>query len=497
MRYLGAFSEKECSIPCVCSGVGVPVARPRSRRREVLGSESGQVLPWAVFLIILFLGMSAFVIDVARAMVVQRKLQVSADAAAMAAAGTMPTAGYLAVGRTYSAADDGLNAYPGISIGTPTVTARCLSSLEDPCSATNPNAVAVTQQATIPTFFAGIFGIKTMTVNARATAARGAKPQPLHISVVVDTTPSMDYTDASCGGKTQMECATEGIQQLLLHLKPSLDTVSLFTFPNIDYNTVSDDTDCSASPNPTVLPYSFPSATATTYGPTSGATYQITGFLTNYLGSDSSTSLNTSSALANAVGIGSTSGGHGHGHHGSRSCTGMKAADSGTAYTYYAGALYAAQGALVAAQRTGTQNVIILLSDGNATARKSDMSAAGQNTSGSYPSYYGECGQGVDAAQAIARLGTKVYTVAYGASTRSSGGNCASDNLGGSHRGISPCQAMQQMASDPSYFYSDYTGPAGDAGCTGSGGTPADMVGIFDDIAYTLSVAHLIPNNTP
>jgi hypothetical protein len=153
--------------------------------------------------------------------------------------------------------------------------------------------------------------------------------------------------------------------------------------------------------------------------------------------------------------------------------------------------------------------VIILLSDGNATAQKGDMTASGQNTSGNYPSYSGECGQGVDAAQAIATTGTKVYTVAYGASTLSkpdvydqrgnltAHGNCASDVLEGNHMGINPCNAMRQMASNASFFYSDYNGPDGDTNCKGAGGTPDDMAAIFKDIAYTLTVARLIPNNTP
>ena len=95
--------------------------------------------------------------------------------------------------------------------------------------------------------------------------------------------------------------------------------------------------------------------------------------------------------------------------------------------TYYAGAIYAAQSALTAeAQlKAGTQNVMILLSDGNATAKENnpggafrpgsnDMVTGSQSTtiatsSGSYPSWYGQCSQGVDAATYAKSQGTK-YT---------------------------------------------------------------------------------------
>src|SRR5581483_8038278 len=90
-------------------------------------------------------------------------------------------------------------------------------------------------------------------------------------------------------------------------------------------------------------------------------------------------------------------------------------------------------------------------------------------SSGAYPSWNGECGQAVDAAQYAATYSgnqTKVYTVAYGALTTSSSSNCKTDRTSASsHPYITPCQTLQQMSSNSTssytsdYFYSDYNVP--------------------------------------
>ena len=491
--------------------------------------DDGQALVWMVFLVVVFLGICALTVDVAHAMLVKRELQASCDAAALAAAQTLPNTNYAAVGQGYSAAKGSRNEYGDFAVGTPTITPLCLSTVAAwgvPCSSTNPNAVSVKQTAKIKTFFAGIVGVNTMTISATSTAAHGAKPKPYNVAIVLDTTPSMDYQDYSCG-KTQLQCATDGVQQLLKGLSPSLDRVSLFTFPNITTTSVSADTDCGSS-KPTTGPYTFPSATASSltnmpytsgtgaYATTVQMTYQVTGYLTDYRSSDKATSLTSSSALSNAVGVGSSSG-TGTYQHG---CTGIQ-----TSYenTYYAGALYAAQASLLAqrAANPGTENVLILLSDGNATAKTKDpngsfeagvndmvtnarQSTTFANGSGNYPSWVGQCGQGVEAANYAKREGTIVYTIAYGAPASSSTQNCASDRSGGSHRNISPCQAMQQMSSgwssgDTSHFYSDFRMTGGDTGCQASG--PLNGVTALDDIFKSIQIgltgARLLPNETP
>jgi Flp pilus assembly protein TadG len=496
-------------------------ARPGS---NLVRGEEGQAFAWMVLLVVLFLGICALTIDLGHALLVKRELQASCDAAAMAAAQTLPSTNYAAVAQTFSSAHGSMNEYGDFSVGTPTVTPLCLSTVASwgvACSATNPNAVSVRETATIRTFFAGVIGMNTMTVTATATAAHGAKPKPYNVAIILDTTPSMDYQDNDCG-KTQLQCATDGVQQLLKGLAPSLDSVSLFTFPNITTTSVSADTDCSSS-KPTTGPYTFPSSTATSLtnmsytagSSTTQMTYQVTGYLKDYRSSDSSTSLATNSSLANAVGVGSS--GNGRSQHG---CTGIQTSMQDT---YYAGAIYAAQASLMAqkAANAGTENVIILLSDGNATAKvnnpggaykagsndmvtSSSQSSRYATASGIYPSWVGQCGQGVDAANYAKSQGTIVYTIAYGSPSTSSSQNCASDRSGGNHPYITPCQAMQQMSSgwssgDYSHFFSDYNMTGGDAGCQASGaqnGVTA-LDDIFKSIQIGLAGARLIPNDTP
>ena len=62
-----------------------------------------------------------------------------------------------------------------------------------------------------------------------------------------------------------------------------------------------------------------------------------------------------------------------------------------------------------------------------------------------------QCHEAITAAQTAARAGTWVYTIAYGAGPLS---GCSSDT----NPTISPCAALQQMASDSTKFFSDQTG---------------------------------------
>ncbi len=509
----------------ICRGRAIGACSPMLRRMRA--EEDGQVIPWVVLLLVLFLGMCAITVDIGHAMLVKRQLQVAVDAVALAAAETMPKTNYQTVGTSYGGAKGETNAIGGgVTVAAPTFLPKCLTTVAGwgiPCTSTSPNAIAVTETATVPTFFAGILGIKTIDVAASAMASKGSKPLPLNVAIILDTTPSMDTYDNNCGA-TQLQCATAGVQQLLAGLNPSEDKVSLFTFPNIDASTVSQDYDCNSSSSPTAEPYTFPSATATKlsnmpYTTGSGrsastvqVTYQVTGFLTDYRTSDTATSLNSSSNLAAAVGKGTGTKRGG--------CTGMQ-----TSYenTYYAGAIYAAQSALLAAQTPGTQNVIILLSDGNATGKEGNPGGAASpgyndfvsgsqsttvgNSSGTYPSWVAQCSQGVDAAQyagSYAGNNTTVFTISYGSPSTSSSGNCGSDRTNSaSHKNITPCQAMQQMSSgwnsgDHSHFYSDYYAPGGDSGCQAAdqNNTITSLNNIFSSILSSLESARLIPTST-
>ncbi|HEX4311045.1 MAG TPA: pilus assembly protein TadG-related protein [Acidobacteriaceae bacterium] len=512
---------------------------PRSLAHRLSGDESGQVLPWVVVMMLSILAVAALVVDLGHAMVVQRVLQQQTDAAALAAAESLSGGNYSTVGQSFSGAGSDKNAYAGVSVGTPTITPLCLTTVSGwglSCTSTAPNAVSVTETASVPTLFASLFGRGSVPLSATSTASPG-RPQPYNIAVILDTTPSMANSDTNCGsGQTQLSCAETGVRQLLAGLAPSMDVVSLFTFPNMQTSSVSNEYGCSPSANQSVPPYTFPIYNATSlqtmpYSTTSGGrnpttttvqvTYQVTPFSNDYRTSDAATSLNSSSNIVKAVG-------------GKSGCTAMS---TGYENTYYAGAIYAAQASLLAEQAVqvsngvkNSQNVIILLSDGNATAKETSpggsfspgsndmVSSSSQSTtygdaSGNYPNSYGggswvgECSQGVDAAQYAATYtnnNSTVYTISYGSPSTSSSGNCASDrNSKASHYDITPCEAMQQMSSgwpnDKSHFYSDYYLPGSDSGCQAAdqNNTITSLNNIFKSILVNLTGARLIPNGTP
>jgi Flp pilus assembly protein TadG len=483
-----------------------------------------------VMLMMLFLGFTSLVVDLGRGMLVRRQLQASTDSAALAAARTLPNSNFSTVAMQYSSAVGSLNQNGAFTVDSISIQGKCLttvSSWGNPCTSTSPNAVSVIESATIPTFFARVVGIKTLKVSAMSTASRGANPQPYNVAIILDTTPSMNTNDSNCGA-SQLQCASNAVQQLLQGLAPSLDSVSLFTFPNVTSTSVSNDYDCQSS-NPTTGPYTFPSTTSKSLSTmnykngfsTVQMTYQILGFSGDYRSSDKSTTLSTTSNLSKAVG-------------GKSNCTGIQTSNENT---YYAGAIYAAQSALLAQQAAnkGTQNVIILLSDGNATGKEQNPGgawSAGSNdfatgiqsttiadNSGNYPSWVGQCGQGIDAAHYASNYPnnpTTVYTIAYGSLTTSQAdvynrfgqltqsGNCASDVNAGKHQNVSPCQAMQQMSSgwstgDKSHFYSDYYVTGGDSGCQAGdqNNTTTSLNNIFKSILVNLTAARLIPNETP
>jgi hypothetical protein len=374
----------------------------------------------------------------------------------------------------------------------------------------NANAIIVQQQVVVPTFFAGLISHKNITLTATATASmRGAVAAPFNVAIILDTTASMNSNDSdSQCNTTRLSCALAGIQVFLHDLNPcgasvvtcgavtttttnnmptasvanSVDRVSLFVFPAITVGTISDDFDCSAS-NPTSKPYPFPAAGASSYVPanpivSTTPTYQVIGFASDYRASDTSTTLSSSSSYVEAV-------------NGKTGCTGIAA--PGGQGTYYAGAIYAAQSALVAekAANPGSQNVMILISDGDASASSSALATGTPGysaTSGIYPSIKQQCHQAVTAGQAATAAGTKVYTVAYGAD--SSG--CSTDTS----PSITPCAAMLAMASAPQDFYSDYTAQQGSGNCISSSQPTSSLSQIFTDIAGDFTVARLIPNGT-
>jgi len=540
----------------------------RAMARRLFAAENGQTLYLVAFALLVLIGCSAMALDVGRAYLAERQLQASVNAVAIAAAEELPNADYQTVGQSFGSAPGEKNVYAGLNAATPVVTGKCFTTVESwgiPCTSSEPNGVVATETAQVSTYFARVFGFNNFNLSATATAStKGASPLPYNVAIIVDTTLSMNTVDSNCNGLTQMQCALNGVQELLLGLSPSIDHVSLFTFPNVatgstagiatssGYNCTSAIPSSKASGSQSgignyiilttppysgvawAMPYSFPPIPTGTsgYKPPSGTygpTYQVVPFSEDYRTSDTATTLNSGSNLVKAAG-------------GVSGCGGIAPSNYDGDYgTYYAGAIYAAESALLAEQKVdGTPNAIVILGDGDSNGPSPSnsidssspsisstdpeiettysASASSKQTnmytypsgyllagsSGNYPSWVGECGQAVTAAQyAVNYSGspTKVYTVAYGASTRSTSGmngDCPTDVNAGTHPNISPCTAMQDMASSLDNFYSDYYAPGGDSGCQASGknNTITSLQQIFQAILTDMTSVRLIPNNT-
>ena len=463
----------------------------RTAFRLFLKNDSGQALPFIALMMVVLIGMTGLVVDVGRALYVYRELQASCDAAAMAGAAVLPSSSAVSTATQYSSLSGNLNAratMPNVTMVSGYPKVRCLSSLTAQgmaCVApANGNSITVKQQIALPMYFMSVLGIKTLNIAASSTSAmQGSNSVPYNVAIVVDTTGSMNTLDLDSNClSTRIVCALNGVQTLLLNLSPcaaslstcgtptngnyptAVDRVAVFTFPGLSSTSqTTADTNCGILP-PVVGAYSYPTLPI----------YQIVSFTTDYRSSNTATTLTSTSYLSRAAGAPAL-------------CTGLKAPY--TIYgTYYAGVIYAAQAALLAQSNanTGTQNVMIILSDGDANAPWYALPGA-SSTSGTYPSSRNECQQAVIAAQAATAAGTLVYTVAYG----SASSGCSTDSSG-----ITPCQTMQQMASYPQNFFSDYTATGGTSSCVSAAQPTTNLNQIFTQIAGSLTVGRLIPDNT-
>ena len=472
-----------------------------------LRGRQGQVLISLALSMTLLLGLISLVTDFGLIYLNQSRLNASTQAAALAGAWAMAQPGATSTSVTsavtsYSGASGNKNTY-GLSDATVMTgypAMECLNTLVSlfgvSCyGPSNTNALSVKEQIVVPLAFARLVGVPSVTLTSTATAGmRGASATPLNVAIIVDGTQSMNDTDtsASCNDK-RINCAMAGVQVLLKGLSPclpnlvscgtvtngnvagSFERVSLMSFPPVTTGTVANDYNCGGtSPSTAAYATPFPST----------STYQIVNFSSDYRSSDTATTLRSSSNLVAAAAGNSNlpcfiaKGGYG---------------------TYYAQAIYAAQTYLVAEQAKfpNSQNVIILLSDGDAnstcTASSGGVCTAGDlvgasTTSTTYPSTLQECHQAVTAAQAAAAAGTRVYAVAYGSPTT----GCVTDT----NPTITPCQTMQQIASAPGYFFSDYTATGGSNACVSASQPATALKDIFQAIVSDFTVSKLIPNNT-
>jgi len=501
------------------------------RRREQIGrlwrDESGQMLPTIAMMMTVMLGLMGLVLDVGHVYMCHRELQSSADASALAGATAMAGAtthplattasGVVAYATNYSSIPGSSNTYknlPNVTMMSGYPVLKCLTTLQAQgisCVGFVPdNAVQVKLQAVVPLSFAKLFGLSTMTIQATATAAKGGGPsRPYNIAIIVDSSGSMRSPDWDCdptGNTPKLLCALNGIQGLLHYLDPcgtsqatctitggqaadSVARVSIYTFPEMAASTVGNDFNCGTTP-PTSTVYDYPAAGAIGYYP-SGPTFRVVPFRSDYRLSDTATSLNTSSDITNAV-------------YGNPGCNGiMSPANVTYNNTYYPPPMYAAEAAMLAVQsgNPGSENVMIIVGDGDANTPRTDGSTvilpSPATANAKYPSWLGECSQAVTAAKSFS--GTVVYTVAYGAPAS----GCVYDQDSAftpntntsAYPNIQPCTELASMATYSWTFFSDNFGAIG-AGTCDAGQAETSLAGIFLQIAGDLTEARLVSDST-
>ena len=134
--------------------------------------------------------------------------------------------------------------------------------------------------------------------------------------------------------------------------------------------------------------------------------------------------------------------------------------------------------------------------EANAKASKMNTSSnAAWNNSGTYPSALDQCQQAVEAADYAKSQGTTVYAIGYG--SESSGCTTDSTNMTPINQAnITPCQVMSEMASGPSYFYSDYNQSGSSSTCESTGTSVTAINDIFTAVLSDLLIVRLIPNGT-
>lgn len=406
---------------------------------------------------------AALSVDVGLVLAAHAALQANTNAAALDGAYAWSQAGATATDAQNAAtAWYTTHPVPDATITSSTASTTCDTATTGlaNCTSSTPNVVVVTQTATVETHFARLVGINSFTISAQAAASRsGGASLPLNVMFILDSTGSMEQSDdTGCtvpgvSRPTKYQCALYGVQMVMKQLLPSQDKVGLMVFPGLSKTFVP----CGAYPSP--VPYM-----------TTGIAYQIDSSALDNTYNDGAGALVDTSPLVMAVGDNGTS---------LNGCMSSRGGEG----TYYAQVIQEAQAALESEGTPGNQNVIIMLSDGAAAANSRSMSSTYWNN----PSYSEkQCAQGVAQAQAAAAAGTWVYAIAYDSPTTSDSSDCPTVN--GVADPYTPCTAMQNIASDPTKFFST----ASACQLSTSPNTYADVATAFQQVAATLNKPRLV-----
>jgi Flp pilus assembly protein TadG len=403
-------------------------------------------------------GMAGLTIDVGRVYAAKSGFEAATEASALAGAYALSASN--ATATTVQTAVTTWNTAhppPKVTSSAATATLSCVTSTSNlpTCNGSIPNAVTVTQTATISTYFLKTVGITSLSLSATKTASKaGGTAIPLNVMFVLDGTGSMGNSDGSCtvpgkSSPSRFECALYSIQSTLKVMPTSMDRAGLMVFPGLVSQYSPTSHPCASYPNS--APYY-----------TTNIKYQI-GTTLDATFNNGAGALVTTSPLVQAVGVFYASG--------AGTSVTPCVTNKGGQGSYLAEVLIKAQAALPVV--AGTQNVIIILSDGDFNASHTQL-----NNQSAY--YTGQCDRAIAAAQAATAAGTRVYSVAYGAATS----GCSS---GDTHN---PCTTMQAMASDSSKFYSTTTG----CQMNGSPNPVSHLPGVFQAITTTLTKPRMLVN---
>lgn len=374
--------------------------------------ESGQAIVFAVIVMVVLIAFTGFAVDVGRAYLAQRQLQAATDAAALAGALELPdNALAQQMARDYGPEPGMRNRLRASDNATVAVQTKCVTAVPTGCTPGNGvNAIKVDTTSTVPTVFAKIVGVDSLTVKAQATACSPCTVKPLDIMLVLDRTGSMcerpdGSNDPAC---TKLRNAREGVEAFLQEMNPLFHRVGLSVLPPASGTTRN--AQCS--------PPTTPSSGAYDGNP---PRYLIAPLANDYASSPGT--LNAGSTLVDRVRCQLQGGGR----------------------TAYAGSLDSARAQLNTNGRAGVQKVIVFLSDGAA------------NYGGNFePSQYRTqpCRAGIDAAARAKADGTLIYAIGYDLD----GSNgvyqaCLTRSNALEAPGLNARQAMERIASDPLTFF--------------------------------------------
>jgi hypothetical protein len=167
---------------------------PRSLVARVHGEERGAVLMIVALLLLALLGMLVLTVDLGRGVAFKRQLVTGADAAALAAAQQCALGN--GSGAATAAGDDVLALDVDLGgLGATYVMPGC----DDPDAPAEDRFVEVVATADIDYFFAGIFGIDSGDIAARAVAIYGPVPEAFPIPITVDEQQLLDNCGITAG----------------------------------------------------------------------------------------------------------------------------------------------------------------------------------------------------------------------------------------------------------------------------------------------------------